>query len=1088
MIKPLSRMGTWKTYSIDHGLPSLRIEHIAEDSEGYIWFATWDNGASRFDGDTFQNFTKKDGLIDDRVYFVQEDRQERLWFGTLKGVCWYDGADFHHLQDDGIAGRSVRFIYEDRQGRIWFGGTGILGYYDGTIFHDLTPLYLQQYQSLFSSNWPFFCRGIAEDLQGHLWFGFGYLLRFDGESFHRYGAQEGFPQTEVNYAVGQDHSGKVWIGWIQGDRFRVYANGTFQDVKVGLNCRLRQIMCDREGRMWFCTTGGAFYQDDGGFSRFTAADGLPHLAIKAVFHDREHQFWFATWNGVGRYDAHSITVFDPRADLPRNVSEVSQIVQDPQGDIWVGYASPHLVPSTKSIIRFNGEHFTFVEAEQETRSDIDNCFSIYEDLEGHLWFGGGNGLFRYQEQKLKKQKIAADLDAGGISRITQDQAGRFIFGYWEHYTINTREKLLASPLKIVYQQGEQFQTIFTEDNKKTPFGRIGTVIIARNDAIYFHLTSSHGPAMDTGFARWHPEEGLTWYGVEDGLIDNHVKDLIVDRHGNLWIATLGGISRFDGSTFCSLTTEDGLPSNRIHCLFEDARGHLWIGTDGGVAQYDGRLFQTIKSSHIGPVCRILEDRDGTFWLGTTVGSIIRYRPGQNPPRIRLVRIIADQVYEDPEDICSSAVEPPVVFEYKGLSFSTHPRDMLYEYRLQGYDLDWCPATRELQACYQNLPPGDYTFQVRAIDRDLNYSEMAQAQLVVKPDSHVELLSAALSRGNKVVAPSKVLRQFQTKLAEVAPTDLTVLIGQSETMRQLQTKLTEVAPTDLTVLILGETGVGKGLAARALHALSTYGNGPFIHVSCGALSHSELFGYENETATSAVSRKLGKVEQAKDGTLFLDKIDEMTLETQVKILRLLEGRTYERIGGDQTLTAQTRIVAATSRDLKAMVQAGNFREDLYLRLQIFSLYIPALREHKEDIPALVEFFKSRMAAYLGRQPASLSSEVMEMLQAYDWPENVRELEHFIQRAVIACKGSQIEVADLMQYGFDGFDIVNAIIGLKGESQEREIMPLLELERRHILEVLNATNGQVKGAQGAAALLGVPPSTLYGKMRKLGIKRS
>ena len=1081
MTKSLSRMGTWKTYSIDDGLPSLRIEHIAEDRAGYIWFATWDNGASRFDGDEFQHFTTQDGLAHGQVFFIQQDRQERLWFGTLKGVCWYDGADFHYLEDDGIAGRPVQFIYEDRQGRIWFGGSETLGYYDGAVFHDLTPLYLQQYQPLFSSPWPSFCRGITEDPQGHLWFGFENLIRFDGESFHRYEKDDGFPRTRAGYTVGQDHTGKMWIGWIQDGRFHFYDDST-QSIKVGLNCRIRQIMCDREGRMWFCTLDGAFYQDDDGFSRFTAADGLPHSVVKSMFQDREHQFWFATWNGVGRYNAHNITVFDLRGDLWP--SEVSQIAQDQRGDIWVGYASPQLNRQIKSLARFDGEHFTFVDRPRKDPG-VGNCFSIYEDLEGHLWFGGGNGLFRYEEQQLKRVELAADVDAGGISSITQDQEGRFIFGYWEHYAMNKRKKLLASPLKIAYQQGEQFQTIFAEDDKKTPFSRIGTVLATRNNEIYFHLTSRNFSTSGTGFARWHPEEGLTWYGVADGLTDNHVNDLLIDRHGNLWIATQGGLSCFDGRSFRSFTTEDGLPSNHIHCLFEDARGHLWVGTDKGVAQYDGRLFQTIKSPHIGPVCHILEDRDGTFWFGTVVGSIIRYRPRQTPPQIRLIRVTTDQVYENVEDVCSSTVGQPVIFEYKGLSFSTHPRDMLYEYRLQGYDPDWCLATRELRACYQDLPPGDYTFQVRAIDRHLNYSETAQAQLAVKPDAHIETLSTALRGGNQWIGPSKALRRFQTKLTEVASTDLTVLIGQSKAMRQLQTKLMEVAPTDLTVLLLGETGVGKGLAARALHALSAYGNGPFIHVNCGALSQalgdSEPFGRENETATSEV----GKVERAKDGTLFLEEIDEMTLDTQDKILRLLEERTHERIGGYQTLTAQTRMVASTRRDLKEMVQAGDFREELYLRLQVFPLYIPPLRQHKEDIPALVEFFQNRMAAYLGRQPASLSSEVIEALYAYDWPGNVRELEHFIQQAVIARKATQIEVADLMRYGSD---VVNAVLGLKGGTQERELVPLLELERLHIIKVLNATNGQIKGTKGAAALLGVAPSTLYSKIRKLGIKRS
>ena len=373
------------------------------------------------------------------------------------------------------------------------------------------------------------------------------------------------------------------------------------------------------------------------------------------------------------------------------------------------------------------------------------------------------------------------------------------------------------------------------------------------------------------------------------------------------------------------------------------------------------------------------------------------------------------------------------FEYKGLSLSTHPRDMLYEYRLQGYDADWCPATRKLRACYQNLPPGDYTFQVRVIDRDLNYSEPAQVPLAVKP-------GAAFYGSNQWIGQTKGLRQFQTKL-------------------------TEVAPTDLTVLILGETGVGKGSAARALHELSAYGNGPFIHVNCGALSQalidSELFGCENERAKTAIS-KVGKVEQAKDGTLFLDEIGEMPLETQDKILRLLAERTFERVGGNQTLTAQTRIVASTSRDLQKMVQAGIFREGLYSRLQLFPLYIPPLREHREDIPLLVEFFKNRMAAYLDKEPVSLSSEVMEMMQAYDWPGNVRELEHCMQRVVIACNGSQISTTELMQCGFD---IADSTLGLKGRalsvSQGREIMPLLEFERRYILEVLNAVNWRVKG---------------------------
>ena len=1068
MIKPLDRTGTWRTYAMTDGLAGMRIEHIVEDSEGYLWFATWDNGASRFDGDEFRNFTRRDGLVNDRVYFILRDSQNRLWFGTLNGVCWYDGADFHHLEDDGIAGRTVQCIYEDSEGRIWCGGHRTLGYYDGTVFHDLIPLYLQHYQPPPSPQWSNQCWGITQDPQGHLWFGFDYPIRFDGTSFHRYEEKEGFPQDGNVYSVGRDSTGKVWIGRLgHRDGLWCYADGSFQSVQVDLGGGLRKIQCDREGRMWFSTSEGVLYQDGDGFNRFTPADGLPHPAVKAVFQDHEHQLWFATWGGIGLYDTQ-ISVFDLSAEFSSNVSEVSQLVQDRRGDIWIGCVVFLLNPLIKSVFRFDGEHFAFVGTEYDF--DINNCFAIYEDLKGYLWFGGRNGLFRYDGQKVEKIETIADLDGKSVSAIAQDSQGGFLFGHWENSTGKEREDIFASALKLIYQRGEQFQTIFVENEKKDPFSSIGTVIVGRNSEVYFHLTHQNFSDNYKGFARWHPEDGLKFYGTEDGLIDHQVTDLLLDRAGNLWVATQCGLSCFDGNVFHNFTTADGLPSDRIRCLLEDRQGHLWIGTDGGVVHYDGQLFQTINSPHIGPVSQILEDRDGTFWFGTTLGSIIRYRQRRIPPQMRLIQVIADRVYENLEEGILSTTEQQVIFEYKGLSFFSRSSDMLYVYRLMGHDPDWQPATRKMRAHYRDLPPGDYTFQVRAVDRDLNYSEIAQVQISVEPDLRIEALTAALNSqgGNE-------------------------FIGQSEALHQFQIKLMEVASTDLTVLILGETGVGKGLAARVLHAQSVHCDGPFIPVNCGALSQtlidSELFGHEKGAFASAVSRRLGKVELAKGGTLFLDEIGDMALETQARLLRLLEEGTFGRVGGSEILTAQTRIVASTNRNLEEMVGAGAFREDLYYRIYGFPLYLPPLREHKEDIPYLVEFFKDRMAAHIGKDIAPLTAEVIEVLQTYDWPGNVRELEHTIQRAVTVCQGSQIALEDLGSYRSR---ITGAALDLVwtslSDSQDREIVPLDEFERLYLLEVLKTTNWKVKGSEGAAARLELPPSTLYSRMKKLGIKRS
>ena len=1071
MIKPLERTGTYRTYSMADGLAGMRIEHIADDSEGCIWFATWDNGVSRFDGDEFQNFTKQDGLIDDRTYFVTQDSQNRMWFGTANGVCWYDGTDFHHLKDDGISGRDVRCIYEDQQGRVWCGGTRTLGYYDGTAFHDLIPLYLQYYEVPPSPKWRQ-CWGITQDPQGHLWFGFNYLIRFDGESFHRYDEKDGFPQDGTAYALDKDHTGKVWIGRSENrGELWCYADGTFQSVQVDLGGTLRKIQCDREGRMWFSTSKGGLYQDGDGFSRITPADGLPYPAVKAVLLDREHQYWFATWGGVGLYDAYSISVFDPGKDFPKykQPSEISQIVQDRKGDIWIGCVAPTLTYLDKSVARFDGEHFTFLGPEQGL--DINNCLSMYEDHEGYLWFGGLNSLFRHDGQACKKMKIAAGSGDRSISAIAQDAQGQFLFGYWEKGTCKTKfkkEELSISPLKLVYQRDEQFQTIFVEEEKKDVLDRIGTVIVGRNSEVYFHLACHNFPVGGRGLARWHPEDGLKFYGVEDGLIDDRVTDLIEDRYGNLWIATLSGLCRFDGSTFQTFTTDDGLPSNRIRCLFEDRQGHLWLGTDRGVAHFDGQLFQTINSPHIGPVCQILEDRNGTFYFGTLLGSIIRYRQRQTLPRIRLLQVIADKVYENSEKVIVSKTGQNVIFEYKGLSFSTHPSDMLYIYRLKGYDADWQPATRKMRAFYRNLPPGDYTFQVRAVDRDLNYSEIAQVRLSITTDPRIEAWTDVINR------------QGSQKF-----------IGHSAALRQFQFNLEKIASTNMTVLILGETGVGKGLAARVLHALSAHSDGPFIEVSCGALPgaliDSELFGHEKGAFTSAVFHRLGRVELAEGGTLFLDEIGDMALETQVKLLRLLEEGTFERVGSSETLMAKTRIVAATNRNLEEMVSTSDFREDLYYRLNAFPMYLPPLRERKEDILELAEFFKDRMAAHIGKQIAPLTPEIIEVLQSYDWPGNVRELEHTIQRAVVLCIDSQIGKRDLRLYGSR---IEDTTQGRERQtlsaSQNREVVPLAELERRHILDVLKAANYHIKGPEGAAMLLGLPPSTLYNKMKRLGIE--
>ena len=1060
MIKPLDRSGAWRTYSTADGLPGVRIEDIAEDCEGYLWFATWENGVGRFDGDEFHNFAEQDGLLHHRVYAILNDRRNRLWFGTLNGVCWYDGARFHHLEGDGITGRVVQSLYEDSNGHIWCGGQHTLGYYDGARFHDVAP-------RIPGSGIPH-CWGITQDLRGHLWIGAEFPIRFDGESFHRYTEDDGFSRAHRSYLVSTDHSGTVWIGR-QGDGERVwrYTDGAFDPVALDLKGWLRRIQCDREGRMWFSTLTEVWYQDVGGFSCFRTADGLPHPAVKAVVLDRNRQLWFATWGGIGVYD-ESISIFDLQLEFSKSRSEISQIVQDRSGAIWVGCMSPVFSQLEKSIFRFDGGKF--IPGGPEDGFDIDNCFAIHEDQDSALWFGGINGLFRFDGSKVEKPETVGGLSDRSICAVNRDSHGRLIVGYWASERKPSRGDLYVlhfSPLTLIYDLGEGFRTVYVEEKGNDRYSRIGRVVAGRDGAIYFCLIEKNDSNTGKGFARWHPVGGLRFYGLEDGLPDENVNDLLLDRTGNLWCATRKGICRFDGTAVQTFLTGDGLPSNYIRCLFEDREGHIWIGTNSGVARYDGVYFQTITSPHIGPVCRILQDRDGTFWFGTLLGTVVRYRVRRSSPRVRLLRVITDKVHESFEDGIQSTSDRPVIFEYKGLGLSTRPRDMLYTCRLRGYDSDWRRATREMRALYRDLPTGDYTFQVRAIDRDLNSSKAAAAHVSITTDPRMEALTAIINRrgGRKFIGKSRALQQFQVSLRKVAA-------------------------TDMTVLIRGETGVGKGLAARTLHALSPRSDEGFIEVSCGALPatliDSELFGHEKGAFTSAVSQRLGRVELAEDGTLFLDEIGDIAVQSQVKLLRLLEEGTFERVGSNESMTSRTRIVAATNRNLEEMVGAGALRQDLYYRINAFSLYLPPLRERKEDIPALAEFFKNGMPARLGKEIDPLTQDVIEALQSSDWPGNVRELKHAIQGAVVLCAGSQIGVRDLgLVDSHTENTVPEPVTRTVSNPQDRRTLSLEEVERRYITSVLEAAEWRIKGPGAAAALLDLPASTLYGKMKKLGI---
>jgi formate hydrogenlyase transcriptional activator len=310
----------------------------------------------------------------------------------------------------------------------------------------------------------------------------------------------------------------------------------------------------------------------------------------------------------------------------------------------------------------------------------------------------------------------------------------------------------------------------------------------------------------------------------------------------------------------------------------------------------------------------------------------------------------------------------------------------------------------------------------------------------------------------------------------SPNQFEGMVGSSGALRGVLDQIRIVAPTDSTVLIEGETGTGKELVAHAVHTLSSRRGRPFVKLNCAAiplgLLESELFGHEKGAFTGAVSQKIGRFEAANGGTLFLDEIGDIPLELQAKLLRVLQEQEFERLGSTQTHRVNVRVVAATNQDLARLVAEKQFRMDLYYRLNVFPVAVPALRHRLEDIPMLVAHFAHRYAERMAKQIETIPSESMEALVRHPWPGNIRELQNFIERAVILTQGNVLRLPALPSIA----------------AVPNEPITLEEAERDHILNALRESNWVVGGSRGAAARLGVKRTTLISKMRKRGLSKA
>jgi len=311
-----------------------------------------------------------------------------------------------------------------------------------------------------------------------------------------------------------------------------------------------------------------------------------------------------------------------------------------------------------------------------------------------------------------------------------------------------------------------------------------------------------------------------------------------------------------------------------------------------------------------------------------------------------------------------------------------------------------------------------------------------------------------------------------------------IVGTSPALQAVLSRVSKVAPTDSTVLITGETGTGKELVARAIHRRSHRSSRAFVSVNCAAIPRdliaSELFGHEKGAFTGATQQRLGRFELAEGGTIFLDEVGEIPAVTQIALLRVLQEHEFERVGGNRSIHADVRVIAATNRDLESAIAAGTFRSDLFYRLNVFPIEVPSLQERREDIPLLVEYFIDRYARKAGKSFQAVNKKSLELLQSYPWPGNIRELQNVIERSVIVCETENFSVDEswLSRESLAAEPRIQGALSGKLAAQEKEM----------IEAALRESGGRVSGPSGAAAKLGMPGSTLESKIKSLNINKN
>jgi DNA-binding NtrC family response regulator/ligand-binding sensor domain-containing protein len=1114
-----------------NSLPSGFIHALCVDRAGNLWIGAGDDGLVRYHPRTDKFERSKfdphnpESLAGKTVFVILEDSQGVIWIGTNRGLYRYTQQRDHlsvyrHDPHDttSISSDYVYALCEDRTGTLWIGTNAGINRYEREKNAFIHYRYNPNNPASLNSD-DILC--IREDRRGVIWIGTVVgLNRYDRQtdkiSRYQYDPQDLHTiAPDVIFDIYQDSMGTLWVGtfhlglWryeARTDRFFRYVHNP-NDLYSLSEDRIQCIYEDRSGVMWIGTYRNGLNRYDRrqeAFTRYQIA-----AEIFAVRQDRNGELWIGTsGDGLLRYDRQGKRVahyrHDPKDPTSLSTYGILAIYEDSRGELWIG--------TGRGLDRYDAKRQNFVRYPHEpldpNNEEHYEVKAIYEDpasRDGELWIGTkGSGLCRLDRERKTFAYYRHDpenpksLSNNNVWAIQADKNGDLWIGTFGG-GVNRLDRKTGAFIR------------YQHDPKNTQS--------LNHDGVYSVYADTNGSiwigTFGGGLNRLEPNTGrVIHYTERDGLPDNFVKGILPDAYGNLWLSTDKGLSKFvpgradsganpsGGSNppteiFTNFTVKDGLISNKLLSgAYDKARdGRLFFGGEGGVIAF---YPDSIKDNPYVPPVFITSFK--VF--------------GKTLPLPEAIFSLNELQLSYRQNFFS--------FEFVALDY-TVPAKNQYAYKLEEFDADWIRSGARRYSSYTNVDPGEYVFRVKGANSDGVWNEAgASIKIIITPPfwktwwfrllaisslflsgftwykrrirmleekrqalekqvkertAFAEALQHALSEVESLknrLEAENVYLQDEIKLEH----NFADIISRSQALKKILGKVEQVAATDATVLILGESGTGKELLARAVHNLSNRRERPMVKVNCAALPanliESELFGHEKGAFTGAIARKIGRFELANGGTIFLDEIGELPPELQAKLLRVLQEGEFERVGGQQTLKVDTRVIAATHRDLKEEIAHGRFREDLYYRLHVFPITIPPLRERKEDIPLLINHFVKKYATRTGKKIETVSQHVIEILQAYDWPGNVRELENVIERAVIVSQGKQLKLDDWLPH-------TNA------KPDEPDVLTLDDVERNHIRKVLEQTGWRISGERGAAKILNVNASTLRSRMEKLGIKK-